>query len=64
MGELTETDPPTKEHAYDEPDVQLGLHVSPLTIREQGLSLTLLPATGSPSPNWTAWLSLNWKECA
>ena len=63
---LTDAEPSTKSNEGTEPrplytfvvDMQLGFHMSPLTM-EQGLSLTLLPAIGSPSLKWTSWLGLN-----
>jgi len=43
--------------------VQFGLHVGPPTTGT-GVSLTLLPACGSSSPNWTALSGPSWRECA
>jgi len=65
--ELTDTEPPIKEHAgadtshdphLQQIDVQLGLHLGPLTIGES-LSLTLLPTIGSLFSIWITWLSLS-----
>ena len=57
--ELTETELPTKEHAGTRPspphapifvaDVQVGLHVGPLTIGEDAVSDSV-PAIGFPLP--------------
>lgn len=63
---LTETTPPTKEPAGAV--VQLGLHVAPLTtgvgVGWGGRGcLTLLPASGSPSPSWDALSGLCGRGC-
>ena len=69
---LPETDPLTKEQAWARPwlpilhyvaDVQLDIHVGSPTARV-GLSLNLLPAYGSHSPNWGTFSGLRGRECA